>query len=250
VIGITGSGRAKGWQRAALLSGTLVMCGMSASACSAIGAIKKVSTAVHDISGGNKAVSAWEAQVAKGDTAKYQVSYETTGPGGSTVTYASDPPSSFALDVPGSNGSGTFDYIQNGATGYYCSQTSGKWTCIKEATSGSSNTYSSLFEIYQGSYWLGFLKYYEAAAALEGVTVKNTTMSKNGFNLSCIVIENSKAQTNGGTFCYVTSTGVLGYTHSNGSNSSFEIKSYSSSPSSSLFQLPSGATITTLPAGT
>jgi hypothetical protein len=48
----------------------------------------------------------------------------------------------------------------------------------------------------------------------------------------------------------VTSEGILGYVSVSAKSADFEIKSYSASPPASLFALPAGATVTTLPTTT
>lgn len=246
----TAAGRNPGWQRRALMvSGALLACCVSVSACGILTAAKRISTAVHDISGGNAALNAWEKQVKSGEGQKYSVTYETTGKGGGTITFASDPPHDFAYTSGASDGNSATDFVEIGSTSYDCTQPSGgKWGCEKLSGALGSASEAGLFDLYTGAYWLTFLKYYEAAAALEGVTIKNTTMNVNSFPLSCVVIDNSKDENNGGTFCVVTATGVLGYIHNNSSpTSDFEIKTYTSSPASSLFQVPAGATVSTVP---
>jgi hypothetical protein len=215
--------------------------------------------AVHALETGNKALNNLTKQLQDDQNAKYAVTYETTGSSPSTVQYAADPPTDFAYISPGTNGSGGQEIVQNSSGFYNCSQnssssgsSSGAWQCVK-ISAAQQNSYLGLFQFYTGAYWYTILNAYSSFAAVEGVKITSKSMSVNGFNLNCVVISGSAGSTqngNGnGTFC-VTSQGILGYVASQGSSSVFEIKSYTSSPAPSLFQLPAGATITTLPSGT
>ena len=121
---------------------------------------------------------------------------------------------------------------------------------LSEAPSSAAiETYKSMYALYSGAYWIDFLKIYSAAAALQGVTIHSTTMSVNGFALQCAVVTNRATPTTTSKWC-VTYQGILGYVSVSAKSADFEIKSYSSSPPASLFQPPSGATITTIPTTT
>jgi hypothetical protein len=64
----------------------------------------------------------------------------------------------------------------------------------------------------------------------------------NGFPVQCVdFVAPGIAGTS--TIC-TTAQGILGYVKVAGDATSFEIKSYSSSPATSLFEPPAGATIT------
>jgi hypothetical protein len=214
--------------------------------------------AVHALATGNKSLNNLTKQLQTNENAKYSVTYETTGSSPSTVQYAQDPPTNFAYISPGTNNSGGSEIVQN-STGFYdCSQASsssgssgGQWTCLK-VSAAQTGTYTDLFQFYTGAYWYTILDAYSSIAALAGVRITSKTMSVNGFSLQCIDISGttgtSQNDNGNGTFC-VTSQGILGYVASQGSSSVFEIKDYSSSPASSLFQLPAGATVSTLPTG-
>ena len=85
-------------------------------------------------------------------------------------------------------------------------------------------------------------------AGAAGDKVSTSTMSLNGFSMSCIDLETPG--TSGKSTICTTSQGVLGYVEVVGTSTAFEITSYSSSPAASLFQLPAGAKITTVTAPT
>jgi hypothetical protein len=107
-----------------------------------------------------------------------------------------------------------------------------------------------MYALYSGSYWIDFLKIYSVAAALHGVTITSSTMSVNGFSLQCaVVVSGTKPNQTTSKVC-VTSEGILGYVSVSAKSADFEIKSYSASPPASLFALPAGATVTTLPTTT
>lgn len=144
----------------------------------------------------------------------------------------------------GTTGSGTTGSSSSGTTGSAGSSAS-KWSCL-DIGPADETEYQDLFQFYTGSYWIDFLKVYSGVAALDGVHITSKNMTVNGFKLSCVVIKGGNNNPGTSTYC-VTSQGILGYVASSGESSDFEIKSYSSSPPSSLFQLPAGASITTLP---
>jgi hypothetical protein len=95
---------------------------------------------------------------------------------------------------------------------------------------------------------VGFLKDFSLVAGLAGDKVTTSTMTVNGFAMSCVdFVAPGVAGTS--TIC-TTAQNILGYVKVASSATSFEIKSYSASPPGSLFQLPAGAKIVTPPTGT
>jgi hypothetical protein len=68
----------------------------------------------------------------------------------------------------------------------------------------------------------------------------------NGFPLSCVVVNGGKQNPGTSTWCE-TSTGILAYVQAASNGTAFELKSYTTSPTSSLFALPAGATVSTIP---
>jgi hypothetical protein len=64
----------------------------------------------------------------------------------------------------------------------------------------------------------------------------------NGISMHCVDF-NAKGVKGTSTICS-TAQNILGYVKVAGNPDSFELKSYSSSPAASLFQLPAGAKIT------
>jgi len=81
-------------------------------------------------------------------------------------------------------------------------------------------------------------------AGLAGDKVTSSTKSLNGFDMNCVDLV-AKGVSGTSTIC-TTSQGILGFVSIASDSTSFQITNYSSSPSPSLFQLPPGATVTTL----
>jgi hypothetical protein len=75
--------------------------------------------------------------------------------------------------------------------------------------------------------------------------VSSSTMSISGFNnMSCVDLV-AKGVAGTSTIC-TTQQNILGYVKVAQDSTSFQITNYSGSPSASLFQLPPGATVTTV----
>lgn len=247
------------------------MVGVAISGCSVVKAIHNAIKATESLKNLN-------SQLQKSETATFEVTYQTTGSSPSTIIVAQQPPHNYLTAVPASAGSGAFEYVANANGSYACSQsstsTSGAgstggsgssgtattaragagWTCERFAA-GQASTYNAIGQIYTGAYWYTILAAVSTAAAFVGDNVKSSTMSVNGFNLQCTSITAKNTGSTGssspqvGTWC-TTSQGILGYVSASGSSSAFEIKSYTTTPSSSLFQLPAGAKVTNLAGAT
>lgn len=197
--------------------------------------------------GGAGALGSLATKLQGGATTAYDAVYKSTGTSGTdTVEIASQPPSSFAFKV--TSASGTGDYLGNGKTDYACNQASGAtaWSCVNFG-SNLGSTYTALSQLYSGKYWASLLTTYKSDAAAAGVEVTSSSMTVAGVSLACVTYKGG-AVGNGGEVC-VTPAGVLGYVHSASNNETFELTSYSTSPPSSLFTLPAGATVSTLPSG-
>jgi len=133
----------------------------------------------------------------------------------------------------------------NSSGEYTCNQSGagGAWSCQKlgQADAASEN---KIFDIYTPSHWISFLKGVSLVAGLAGDKVTSSTMSLNGFAMNCVDLV-ARGVPGTSTICS-TSQGILGYVKVASDSTSFQITNYSSSPASSLFQLPPGATVTTL----
>ncbi|MGO9965435.1 MAG: hypothetical protein ACLPUG_18685 [Acidimicrobiales bacterium] len=239
-------GTATAWRLRCIVVVAVVASVLGLTGCSkVINAIKTAHNVLHQ----GAAISTLSNKLKAADTKSYEVSYVTTGANPVTTEYAALPPHDFAF---GTTLSGRIlDVISNTTGEYACSKSlsvTATWTCLK-LEAADIKTYKAMYALYSGAYWIDFLRLYSAAAALQGIKINSTTMSVNGFDLSCVVITGSKTNPTNSKWC-VTSQGVLGYVSVSAKSADFEIKSYSSSPSASLFQTPAGATITTVPKGT
>jgi hypothetical protein len=193
-----------------------------------------------------------QSEIQKGENATYEATYKTTGSGSSsTITFAQEPGGKYAYIVPGTSGSGGTDFVADGKNQYECSQDSsgGSWTCYESAEpSGTSGLEGDAFFGFTGAYYVTIVDELSAVAAVEGYKVSNFNSSINGISLKCVSLSGkTNGQSENDEWC-VTDDGVLGlvkYSGSSGSNgSSFEITKLDAHPSASLFEPPTGATIT------
>jgi hypothetical protein len=241
-----GGTRPPTWRRTLLVSLVVVAGVLGLTGCSkVINAIKTAHNVLHE----GAAISALSNKLKTADTKTYEVTYVTTGANPVTTEYAASPPHDFAFDT--TLAGKVLDVVSSSTGEYACSKsagTTGLWSCLKLGSADVA-TYKAMYALYSGAYWIDFLKLYSAAAALQGITIHSTTMSVNGFALSCVVITGSKTNPTNSKWC-VTSQGILGYVSVSAKSADFEIKSYSASPAASLFQAPAGATITTIPPST
>ena len=236
----------KAWRRAILVAVVVVTSVLGLTGCSkVINAIKTVHNVLHQ----GATISALSNKLKVADNKPYEVSYVTTGSNPVVTEYAASPPHDFAFGTTISDK--ILDVVSNPTGEFACSRSTdvtGTWSCLK-LQSADIETYKAMYALYSGAYWIDFLKLYSAAAALQGITIHSTSMSVNGFALSCVVITGNKKNPTNSKWC-VTSQGVLGYVSVSAKSADFEIKSYSASPAASLFQTPVGATITTSPTST
>jgi hypothetical protein len=240
--------------KALLLAAAVVVAACGFSACSAI---RKVSDAVHDIRGNKATIDAFSTKLQSGTATAFEATYVTTGSAPATIVYAVQPPVGIAFDDTPTGGSGdtTPVHIVVNSTGEFaCSQsaapgggTDANWTCQKLGTADAA-TENKLFDFYTPSHWVTFLSDFALVAGLAGDKVSSSTMTVNGFPMDCVDLR-TPGVAGTSTICS-TAQGVLGYVNVASDSVSFEIEKFSTSPSSSLFALPPGATITTTPTPT
>ncbi len=219
------------------------------TSCSAIGRVK---TTVDDIRGNQATVDAFSSKLQSGATAPFEATYVTTGSAPATIVYAVQPPTGVAFDeTPSAGGETTSVHLVVNASGEFaCTQPSSsasRWTCQKLGTA-SAATENKIFDFYTPSHWIGFLKGFSLAAGLAGDKVTSSSMTINGFAMSCVDFQ-APGVPGTSTIC-TTPQGILGYVKVASDSTSFEIRSYSSTPSASLFELPPGATVTAVTPGT
>ncbi len=233
-------------RRTVLIAVVVITVALGLTGCSkVINAIKTVHNVLHQ----GAAIGALSNKLKSADKNPYEVTYVTTGRNPVTTELASSPPHELAFST---TLSGNIVHLISNSTGEFaCSKavsSGATWSCI-EGKGAEVEADKAMYALYSGAYWIDFLRIYSAAAALQGIKIHSTSMSVNGFALQCVVITGNKNNPTNSKWC-VTSQGVLGYVSVSAKSADFEIKSYSSSPSSSLFQVPAGATITTIPTTT
>jgi len=228
-------------RRAGLLAAALVVGALGLAGCSAISAVQK---AIHTVEGNKATIDAFTRKIQSTPASPFEATYVTTGASPATVVYAVSPPKGLAFtDTPTGSGAVSVDIVVNSTGEYSCQPPSagGSWTCQK-LDPVSASTENQIFDFYTPSHWIGFLQDFSLAAGFAGDKVSQSTMSVNGFPMSCVdFVASGVAGTS--TIC-TTAQGILGYVNVASDSTSFEIKNYTTSPSASLFQTPPGATIT------
>jgi len=238
-------------RKAALVAVVVMVAAFGLSACSAI---RKVRNAVHDIRGNKATIDAFSTKLKSGTATPFEATYVTTGSAPATIVYAVQPPTGVAFDDTPSGGTGDttpVHIVVNSSGEFACTQASGagsgsgpRWTCQKLGTADAA-TENKIFNFYTPSHWVSFLSEFSLAAGLAGDKVSSSTMTVNGFAMNCVdLVAPGVAGTS--TIC-TTAQGILGYVNVASDSVSFEIVKFSTSPPSSLFALPPGATITTTP---
>ncbi len=210
-------------------------------------ALHKVQQTVHNVEGNKATIDSFTQNLRSNQNTSFEATYTTTGSAPATIVYAVDPSSgglAFHETQTGANPS-NLQVIVNSSGEYACNQSGsgGTWSCQKlgKADAASQN---QIFDIYTPSHWINFLKGVSLVAGLAGDKVSSSTMSLNGFDMNCVdLVAHGVPGTS--TICS-TSQGILGYVKVASDSTSFQITNYSSSPSPSLFQLPPGATVSTV----
>jgi hypothetical protein len=233
---------AGGRRRAVGIAAVTLALSFGLTGCSVISAVRKVA---HDVSANRATISVFTTQLKSSAGTTFAATYVTTGANPTTVVYAVKPPTDVAFrnSVTGSNSSGGLDLIVNSSGAYSCTPPAGSgWTCQKLGTVAAA-TKNQILSFYTPSHWVNFLKLFALAAGFAGDKVSTSTMSVNGFAMNCVDLVAGGVKGTS-TICS-TSQGILGYVKVAQSSTTFEIKSYTSSPSPSLFALPAGAKVTT-----
>jgi hypothetical protein len=236
-------------RRVAVVAVTLTVGAVGFNACSII---NKAKTAIHDIRGNKATIDSFNSKLNTSPTT-FEATYVTTGSAPATIVYAAQvSPKGVAFDLTPTGGSGDTNPVHlvvNPSGEFACSQpsvtgtgSSSQWTCQKLGTA-SASVQNQILDFYTPGHWIGFLRDFALAAGFAGDKVTTSTMSLNGFNMNCVDLVASGVPGTS-TICS-TSQGILGYVKVASDSTSFQIKSYSTSPPSSLFELPPGAKVTT-----
>ncbi|HEY0871249.1 MAG TPA: hypothetical protein VGD55_12685 [Acidothermaceae bacterium] len=234
-----------------------VSLGLGLSGCSAI---RKVKAVAADVKNNKKTMDSFTTQIQSGEAKPFEVTYVTTGSTPTTVVYAVQPPAGLSFtNTPSStssagagsaaaNSAPSLDIIVNSTGEYSCtppdtSGTAGKgtWAC-QMLSPGDAASQNAIFDFYTPAHWVNFLKGFSIAAGFAGDQVTSSTMTVNGFAMSCVDFK-APGDPGESTIC-TTAQGILGYVKVADDATSFEIKSYTASPPASLFALPPGATVT------
>ncbi|HTC69538.1 MAG TPA: hypothetical protein VK662_08220 [Acidothermaceae bacterium] len=239
--------------KAGLVALAVVLSGVGLSGCAVV---KKAKTVAHDVEGNKATIDSFTTKIKSGEAQPFEATYVTTGSTPTTVVYAVQPPKGLSFtntpsttSSPGTGASApNIDIIVNSSGEYSCtppdtsgSAGTGVWSC-QQLSETDATTQNAIFDFYTPAHWINFLKGFSLAAGFAGDQVTSSTMSVNGFDMSCVDFK-APGETGTSTIC-TTSQGILGYVKVAGDSTSFEIKSYSSTPDASLFQLPAGAKVT------
>lgn len=228
--------------------------GLGLGGCAAISKVKSVA---HTVEANKKTMDSFTTKIQSDEAKPFEATYVTTGDSPTTVVYAVQPPKGLSFtNTPSSTGSAgtggaavpSLDIIVNSTGEYSCtppdtsgSAGKGTWAC-QMLSPGDAQDQNAIFDFYTPAHWVNFLKGFSLAAGFAGDRVTSSTMTVNGFAMSCVNFK-APGDSSESTIC-TTAQGILGYVKVSGDNTSFEIKSYSSSPDASLFELPPGAIVT------
>jgi hypothetical protein len=224
---------------AAVLAGSLALAG-----CGVVNAVKNIS---HTVAGNRATIDSFTATLKSGEAAPFAATYAGAGGALATVVYAVRPPKELlfkAVSIKGSQGLSGTEVVVNGSGEYLCNPPgSGRpqWKCQKEGKA-IAVVQNRIFELYNPSHWVAVLKAFALAAGFAGDKVSTSSMTVNGFSMSCVDFR-AAGYPRASTIC-ATAQGILGYVKIDGGPASFQIKSYTTAPSASLFRLPPGARIT------
>ena len=218
---------------AALLMAGLAGCGV----------VQKINSVTHAVDANRAAIKAFTQGLRSGEAQAFSATYVTTGGSPTTITYAAQPPTDVAFkETALGGGTANLDLVSNSSGEYSCTSAGAAsgWACQKlgKAEAVAQN---QIVNFYTPSHWVAFLQAFSIAAGFAGDKVTMSSMTVNGFSMHCVDFH-AKGVNGQSTIC-TTAQNVLGYVKVAGDATSFELKSYSSSPAASLFQLPAGAKI-------
>jgi hypothetical protein len=239
-----------GWavRRAGVIAVTLTLGALGFNACSVI---NKVKATIHDIRGNKATIDAFTTKLQTGAAVPFEATYVTSGSSPATIVYAVQPPKEVAFSLTPTGGSGNttpVHLVVNASGEYACTQpasgtgSGGQWTC-QRLDSTDATLQNQLVNLYTPSHWEGVLRDVSLAAGFAGDKVTSSNMTVNGFTMSCVDLVASGVP--GTSSICSTSQDILGYVHFASTSTTFSITAYSASPSSSLFELPPGAKVTT-----
>lgn len=208
------------------------------------GVVAKINNVRHAVDSNRAAIKAFTQGLKSSEATPFSATYVTTGSSPATITYAVRPPTdvTFAESAQGS-GTANLDLISNSSGEYSCTSAGAAsgWSCQKLGKA-EAIAQNQIVDFYTPSHWVTFLDAFSVAAGVAGDKIRMSSMTVNGFSMHCVNF-NAKGVQGTSTICS-TAQNILGYVKVAGDPTSFELKSFSSSPAASLFQLPAGAKIT------
>jgi hypothetical protein len=208
------------------------------------GIVQKINRVTNTVDTNRTAIKAFTSGLKSGEATPFSATYATTGGSPTTVTYAVKPPTDVTFMEAG-QGSGTadLDLVTNSSGEYSCTSAgaSSGWSCQKLGKV-EAIAQNQIVNLYTPSHWVAFLEAFSIAAGFAGDKVTMSSMTVNGFSMHCVDF-NAKGVKGTSTICS-TAQNILGYVKVAGDATDFALKSYSTSPAASLFQLPAGAKIT------
>jgi hypothetical protein len=219
--------------------------GLGLTGCSVVAKVKAVE---HAVEGNKNTIDAFNSKLGANQPPEFEATYVTTGSSPATIVYAVDSPTGLAFtDTPSGTGATSLDIIVNSSGEYSCMPSltgSGSGPSCQRVKPAEKATENEIFSFYTPTHWVTFLRDFSIAAGFAGDKVTSSSMTVNGFAMSCVDFVASGVPGTS-TICS-TSAGILGYVKVASDATSFEITSYSTSPPASLFKLPAGATVTTV----
>jgi hypothetical protein len=225
--------------RSAAVAGVLLIGVLSG--CSVV---RQINNVRHGIDSNRAAIKTFAQGLKAGQSMAFSATYVTTGASPTRIVYSVQPPRevSFSQTAAGS-GSSSLDLVSDASGEYSCTSATGSsgWTCMKLGRA-QAIAQNELVSLYTPSHWITFLETFSVAAGFAGDKVTNSARTVNGVSMHCVDFS-AKGVKGRSTICS-TPQNILGYVKVAGNPTSFELKSYTTSPSASLFRLPPGAKIT------
>jgi hypothetical protein len=232
-----------------IAAATLTLAGFGLTGCSLVRAVNHVR---HLVETNRGIINTFTNSLKSGEAATFEATYVTTGSSPTTVVYAVKPPDVAFQSTPsgagGNGGAGDVELIVNSQGEFSCARagSGSTWQCAK-LDPATAAVRKAIFTFYTPAHWVAFLQAFALAAGFAGDKVTTSSMTVNGFSMSCVDFRASGIPGTS-TIC-TTSAGILGYVKVASNTTSFQLKSYTTSPASSLFTLPQGAKITNLKNG-
>ncbi len=239
------------WRTRSLAAAAAVaLAGPALAGCAIVHAVHKV---VQTVDGNRNTIDQFTASMKSSEATPFMATYGTTGSSPATIVYAVQPPKDLVFkDTPSGGGSdgeaGKLEIIMNSSGEYVCTPgSSGSAATCEKLPAARAAVQNKILDFYTPSHWVSFLHGFALAAGFAGDKVTSSSLTVNGFSMSCVDLVASGVP--GTSRICTTSQGILGYVKVASESTSFQIKSYSTSPSASLFQLPAGAKIKNVQTG-